>query len=73
MNWKRMTVVFIIIMFAAVAGYDALTISQGGVATSISQTMIDWSYKYPIFTFIMGIICGHLFWKISDSKKQIEK
>jgi hypothetical protein len=69
MNWKRITVGFILGMFAFVAGYDALTISMGGLETSISHTMIVWSYKYPIFTFLMGFICGHLFWRLRDTKE----
>ena len=68
MNWKRYTIIFIATMFIAIAAYDVLTISQGGMETSISHTMIEWSYKYPIFTFLMGVVCGHLFWRMSDTK-----
>lgn len=64
---KKWTVIFIIVMFAAIAIYDVYTISVAGFETSISHTMIEWSYKYPIFTFLMGVVCGHLFWRMGDS------
>lgn len=67
MTQKKMTVLFIAVMFIGIAGYDVYTIAVGGVETSISHTMIEWSYKYPIFTFMMGVICGHLFWRMSDT------
>lgn len=64
---KKWTVIFIFVTFAAIAGYDVYTIAVGGFETSISHTMIEWSYKYPIFTFLMGVIMGHLFWRMGDS------
>jgi hypothetical protein len=69
MTWKNRTVIFIIVIIAAIASYDVLTISKGGIETSISHTMIVWAYKYPIFTFLMGVTMGHLFWRMRDTKE----
>jgi hypothetical protein len=65
---KKLTVLFIVLTVLVIAGWDVYAIMTGGVESSISHTMIEWSYKYPIFTFMMGIICGHLFWRMSDTK-----
>lgn len=75
MNWKKITVIFIIATIIAIAVYDVITITNGGVETSISHTMIEWGYKYPIFTFMMGLTMGHLFWRMRDTKEtsQISK
>jgi hypothetical protein len=67
MNWHKITRLFIFGVIIAIAIYDVVTISQGGVETSISNTIIVWSYKYPIFTFVMGIVMGHLFWRLKDN------
>lgn len=63
----KVTRLFILGMVVLVAGYDVYAISTGGFTVSISHTMIEWSYKYPIFTFLMGVTCGHLFWRMGDS------
>jgi len=60
--------IFILVLFIAIAVYDAIAIAKGGASASISQMIIEWSYKFPIFTFVMGIICGHLFWRVGDNK-----
>jgi hypothetical protein len=67
MTWKQWTVVFISTNFILLGLYDTLAISGGGSESSISHTMIIWSYKYPVFTFIMGFIMGHLFWRLRDT------
>ena len=67
MEWKKNTRLFIISIFIMIVSYDVLTIYKGGVETSISQTLIEWSYKMPSFTFAMGFIMGHLFWRLRDN------
>lgn len=67
MTKKKATVLFIVLTVLVIAGWDVYAIMTGGVESSISHTMIEWSYKYPIFTFLMGVTCGHLFWRMGDS------
>jgi hypothetical protein len=69
MTWKKRTVIFIVVMIAVIAIYDVVTISNGGLETSVSHTMIVWSYKYPIFDILIGIVIGHLFWRMRDTKE----
>lgn len=80
-NWKAYTTIFIAVLFSAVAVYDVLAIVNGGTEASISSTMIVWSYRFPLFPFVIGIVCGHLFWRLKsntdtafiDVKKQGDK
>jgi hypothetical protein len=64
---RVVTSYFILGVIFLIAGYDTFAISTAGFETSISHVMIEWSYKYPIFTFLMGVVMGHLFWRMSDS------
>lgn len=68
MDYKKLTVYFIIAIALVIAGYDAWVIKEGGVEASISYTMISWSYSFPAFTFLMGFVAGHLFWVIRARK-----
>ena len=70
MNWKKYTVIFIGTVIFSIIIYDITTMINGGVETSISYTMIHWGYDYPVFAFVMGFVMGHLFWKISEKKKE---
>jgi hypothetical protein len=68
MNWKKTTVIVILTMFFIVAVYDVLAIQGGGVEASISHTMIVWAYHFPLFPFLMGVLTGHLFWRMHDTE-----
>ena len=69
MDIQKLTKYFIITTFVLIAVYDVYAWIKGGTAGTISYAMIDWSYKYPIWPFAMGIICGHLFWRVRDVKR----
>ena len=66
---KKITVYFIAALFFLITIYDVFAIVKGGVEASISHTMIIWAYKFPIFPFFMGVLCGHLFWRMGDTKE----
>lgn len=65
---KKLTYIFIGILFAAITIYDVVAIIKGGTEASISSIMISWSYKFPLFPFTIGVICGHLFWRMKGNK-----
>ena len=62
-----MTKIFTLVMFIIVAIYDVYAIVTGGTENSISHLLIVSSYKYPILPFLIGVVCGHLWWRMSDS------
>ena len=72
---RKITSIFIISLVVIIAVYDVYAIAKGGVESSISHMMIEWSYKYPMFPFMMGVLVGHLFWRMRDTEytKQISE
>jgi len=72
MSLKKKTVYFIALTIMLIAIWDVYAIVNGGTEASISHTMIVWSYKYPAFTFLMGFVMGHLFWRVRETKELTE-
>lgn len=66
----RRAAIFIIIMIVSIAVVDFYLIAKGGTDESISNQIIEWSYSYPAFTFLVGFTMGHLFWVISNRNKK---
>lgn len=69
MNWKKVTQLFVMILFVSIFLYDAVAIYQGGTEASVSYRIILWSYDFPAFTFLVGFCMGHLFWRMRDTEK----
>lgn len=76
MNIKSKTAIFtigsIVLFLLSWIVYDIYAINQGGTEASISFMMYSWSYKYPIFTWVMGfgpgVLVGHFWWRIRDTR-----
>lgn len=66
MNVKKITVIFTVTIIALVIIYDLWAIQVGGKEASISNLIIDISYKQPSIVFASGFVCGHLFWRMKD-------
>ena len=62
--------IFIGMVLLAILGFDTYLIIGEGTDASISNQIIEWSYEYPVFTFLMGFAMGHLFWVISNREKK---
>jgi hypothetical protein len=75
MNFKKITPIFTVILFAAVfiaiAVYDVWAILEGGTEASISHWIIISSYKFPFAVYmtglVNGILIGHLFWRMKST------
>lgn len=68
MNIRSITSIVILSAVVILLGYDVFAIYKGGTEASISHMVIEWSYKYPIFTFSFGVLCGHFFWRVRGGK-----
>lgn len=68
MSAKKVTVIFILVLAVVIAAFDVYIMQIGGKEASISQTIILWSYEYPSITFLLGFVCGHLFWRMRSNK-----
>ena len=62
MNYRKLTQIIIGVLVLVIAFYDVVVIQIGGTTASISARMIDWSKEFPVFSFGMGFISGHIFW-----------
>lgn len=58
-----MTRYFVIFLIVLVVLYDVLIICYAGGDASISTCVRQWAQEYPIVTFAIGVIIGHLLWK----------
>jgi hypothetical protein len=72
---KSLTQKILGVLILALLVYDVIAIQKGGTEASISSVLISFSYKMPIFTFLAGIVCGHLFWRMrtNNDTKNIDK
>ena len=66
---KKLVGISLLLVAVFLIVLDVYVIGKGGTAASISQMVMEWSYKYPLFTFACGILCGHFFWRIRDTKE----
>lgn len=69
----KKTFIFIIGLVVAVAVFDVYIIAEAGKTESISATIIRWSHDYPSIPFLLGFVCGHLFWRMKDKDVYGEK
>jgi len=69
MKWKKGTMIFIGVLIVAITAWDVFVLVDGGTESSISHVMIAWAYRFPIFPFLMGVLCGHLFWRMPQTKE----
>lgn len=66
------TVVFTIALVLIVAVFDFWVIYKKGKYFSISAYIIRWSKKYPSIPFLIGFLCGHLFWSMDTIEWKYE-
>jgi len=57
----RMLVVFIV---AVVAAWDVYVIYQGQQEATFSVVIYESSRRWPVIPFVLGFLCGHIFWQI---------
>ena len=65
---KALTGKILAILVLVLIVYDVIAIQKGGTEASISSVIISFAYKMPIFTFLFGVVCGHLFWRMRTNK-----
>jgi hypothetical protein len=62
----NLTLMFIGILVVAITVFDFYIIAKKGKEESISAHLIRLSHKHPSIPFLIGFVCGHLFWRMSD-------
>ena len=57
----RMLIVFIILV---VALWDCYVLYQGQQQATFSVVIYESSKKWPVIPFVLGFLCGHIFWQV---------
>lgn len=58
------TMGLIIFVVALLVVYDVWTIIKRGSDTTISVQLFEYSKRYPIIAFLLGVVFGHIFWPL---------
>ena len=58
MKWTAFITTVVVI---ALGIYDLVMVSFFGIETSISQFVINLGFHAPVFVFMVGFVCGHVF------------
>lgn len=66
------TFTFMLVTVFAIIVFDFYIILKKGKYYSISAYIIRMSHKYPSVPFLLGFVCGHLFWSMDTSDWSIK-
>jgi hypothetical protein len=66
-SFKKLTLIITVVSVALLLIYDAIAIYFGGTEASISSLVITASYKQPLIPLLVGILIGHLFWRMKGN------
>jgi hypothetical protein len=61
-----LTLIFIFSLLFLIIVFDIFIILKKGKQSSISAYIIRYSKLFPSIPFILGFVCGHLFWSMSE-------
>ena len=56
------TIILLIATAALWAAYDTWVIIAKGYEATISHSLLTLAQRFPIIPFVLGLLCGHLFW-----------
>ena len=68
MSMIKVTGLVIVTAILFLGLYDVYAFMEGGTTATISHVIMSWSYDHPAFTFFMGFLMGHFFWRIRVPK-----
>lgn len=71
-KYQSITRWFIIATLLIVLFFDGWVMFMGGTGTTISHELINWPYKYPIMGLLVGIVLGHLMWRMPSTVETAE-
>lgn len=62
----RVTQIVVLAVVVLVLAYDLYAYLKGGQAATVSWVIWTASKDTPVIPFLSGVLCGHLFWRMSD-------
>jgi membrane protein insertase Oxa1/YidC/SpoIIIJ len=70
---KKITQIIMVVTTVLILIYDAIAYVKGGGEATISSIIIVTSHENPLLPFLMGVLMGHFFWRLSPNKDTIAK
>lgn len=52
----------LVIVIAAIAGWDIVCAAWGRPTDTVSATLQDWGQQHPMLSVAIGTVIGHIFW-----------
>ena len=70
-NMRIILAVALVVVAAAIGGWDIFAAATGRPLDTVSVTLFDWAVRFPILPLVIGIIIGHCFWPQSRSAADV--
>lgn len=67
--WTKLFIAFTVF---AIMAYDIFALIKWGVPGTISAHLLSLAKEYPITSFGMGVLMGHLYWPNVDGDRVIK-
>ncbi len=64
MDYASITKVLILLIVLLVVLWDAYVIFIGHQEATFSVILYESARRWPIISFVLGLVCGHLFWQV---------
>jgi hypothetical protein len=65
---KKITYIFIAATVVIILAYDVWAVLAGGLDATISQVLLNSSKEFPVISFALGFVFGHIFWPNNGSR-----
>ena len=62
MTTKTVTVLLLLVAVVILGGWDVVVAANARPGDTISEIVLEASLRRPIIPFVVGVVCGHLFW-----------
>ena len=64
MSYVHITRMLIALIVLVIAVWDFYVIYQGHQEATFSVVIYESSKRWPVIPFVLGFLCGHIFWQI---------
>jgi hypothetical protein len=59
---KKITILLLLAVIVILGGWDIYVAANAHSGDTISEIVLAASIERPIIPFVLGVVCGHLFW-----------
>lgn len=65
---RRVTIILLVAFVVVLAGWDIFAAAEPTAGDTISELVLATARRHPVLPFVVGIICGHLFWPQGETQ-----